>query len=158
MNVENPIDWPLVCQRDFLNLFCGDQIGEGQGRRVYEYRPDPQRLVIKVETSAGSFQNIVEWEMWNLLSNRNSKWAKWFAPCVQIGSCGTVLIQRRTQTSDRPAPRKVPEIFNDMKPENFGWLDRQFVCHDYGFNLFGHHAMHKVRLIAPRWWDDDRAW
>ncbi len=155
----DPIDRPPLCQRGFLSLFCSEQLGTGQGRYVYEYGPDPQRLVIKVETGSGSFQNIVEWETWTKLSDGNSKWLRWFAPCLRISSCGTVLIQERTQPLNRKIPMKVPDLFCDMKRGNFGWIGNRFVCHDYGWNLFGWRAAREGRLVIPRWWEgDNKAW
>lgn len=113
-----------------VQLACGQFLGEGQGRKVFECNLNPL-YVVKVENTSGSFQNICEWELWRSL--RESTHAKWLAPCERISTDGGFLIQRRTvPMDDRRRPKKLPVWMADFKPENFGVLDGRVVCHDYG--------------------------
>ena len=119
--------------RDFFASVCGDMVGQGQGREVYACAINPD-IVIKFETRARSFQNVLEHEVWEQVCHTSL--AKWFAPVVDISPCGTVLLMRRTMVP-RPGelPDKVPALFTDMKTENWGMLDGNPVCHDYGITI-----------------------
>ncbi len=135
--------------KDLLSLVVGDKIGYGLGREVYEYLPD-KSLVIKFETKAKSFQNITEWETW-----QRCQWVigihQWFAPCISISDCGTILLQKRTHTVDvLKYPDKIPAFLSDTKVSNYGFIGRQFVCHDYGTHLMMENGMTK-RMRKVNW-------
>ena len=115
---------------DLFRLVVGERIGGGISREVYEFRPNND-LIIKFDTNSRSFQNVSEWETWGWV--RGTRMARWFAPCVQISPCGTVLLQRRCEPlQKKQIPRKLPAFLCDFKPENFGLLEGKVVCLDYG--------------------------
>lgn len=134
---------------DFFKFFVGDCLGSGAGRDVYEYTQD-KSLVLKVESSAGSFQNIMEYETWQQV--QFTEQSKWFAPCVDISPCGMFLLQKRT-TPIRTGnyPTHIPTFFTDTKLENFGMLGKKFVCHDYGNNLLMMKGLSN-RMKKVVWW------
>lgn len=145
--MPDPAEWGTVVRHDFVNLFCGELIGRGVARDVYEYAIDDTK-VIKVETAAESFQNATEWQVWREVEY--TKWARWFAPCHWISPCGIVMIQSRTQPISR-APKEVPNFFSDLKLDNFGKLKGRVVAHDYGLNLLASNALGKVRMKKGSW-------
>jgi hypothetical protein len=133
-------------KRDLFHLVCGKVLGAGVARTVYEHAFDPT-VVIKVEEGAGSFQNVAEWQVWERI--QYTALARWFAPCVAISPNGSVLVQRRTRAALN-YPDKVPSFFTDIKPENFGMLDGNFVAHDYGYHLMLENGMSK-RMKKADW-------
>jgi len=127
-----------------LELFVGiDPIGEGNSRRVYTLTRDDS-LVLKIEYTGKTFHNPVEWLVWNEVKD----WPinDWFAPCIAIDSWGSALLQRRTQPFEsekdfnealrRTRGGRLPEILADTHYHNFGLLNDQVVCHDYGYHRF----------------------
>tara|TARA_B100001079_G_scaffold54245_1_gene45265 strand:- start:2836 stop:3285 length:450 start_codon:yes stop_codon:yes gene_type:complete len=149
--MTNPRDWPQTITADFIGLFCGDHIAGGVGRQVYEYALDASK-VIKVETAARSFQNVMEWETWGDLAD--TEHAKWLAPCRYISECGIVLIQDRV-TPMRPnhKRRKLPEWLTDLTTDNYGVIGDQVVACDYGLNLLINHGAFAGALRYPKWQD-----
>lgn len=134
--------------RDGFRMFCTEQIGAGIARKVFrsDLLPD---YVIKTEENSGSFQNVLEWETWREV--KDTKFAKWFAPCIEISSNGSVLVMKRTKPLTRD-PEKMPAFFTDMKRTNYGMLGRQPVCHDYGMTLLMQVGL-TTRMRKPAWWD-----
>lgn len=143
---------------DAFNLLCNDKIGSGIARVVYDSVLLPD-CVIKVEQAPHSFQNIIEWQVWQHVSE--TEHSKWFAQCRHISPCGRILVMEKT----RPAlefPEKIPAYFTDTKRENFGVSmlpdpksgkpSMRFVCHDYGCHLFHEFGMTK-RMKNAEWWD-----
>lgn len=135
--------------KDLLNIVVGDKLGFGCGREVFEFLPD-KSLVIKFEVTGKSFQNAMEWEIWQRV-----QWVKgihkWFAPCTQISSCGTILLQKRTYPKDKNKyPEKMPAFFCDTKYSNYGFINDQFVCHDYGTSLLIENGM-TSRMKKVNW-------
>lgn len=119
---------------EFATFICGDKIGSGCFRDVYEYNLDP-KCVVKIQRDLSSFNNIMEWEIWcNVLS---TEYKKHFAPCVLLSCNGRILIQRKTNpiTDEKPAPNNIPHFFTDIKNENFGWIGKDFVAHDYDYSM-----------------------
>lgn len=116
---------------DFFKLVAGRRLGSGIGREVWSCTLDPT-VVLKFETGGQSFQNVVEWELWESL--RWTKTAsKWLAPCVSISSCGTVLVQKMTEPlRHSELPKSVPVWACDLKLENWGLFEGRPVMHDYG--------------------------
>lgn len=137
---------------DVLQTLLGPLVGRGSCREVrrVSFAPD---LVIKIETSQQSFQNIIEWETWNWA--KDTKWAKWFAPCVEIAGGGCVLIQKRTEPlPDDCSILRLPDFFSDLKLNNFGRLNGRVVAHDYGLTLLTQQGlkagrMQRADLSAP---------
>lgn len=143
--------WPTL-GRDLAKMLVGAKIGFGSSRRVYEYELDKE-IVIKEEGRYGSFQNIMEWEVWQAV--KDTKYAKWFAPCITISGNGLLLLQKRVEPLPRAQyPKKIPAFFTDKKYQNFGMLGKQLVCFDYG-------TLHRYTLtqLAKKmqkadWWDE----
>lgn len=119
-----------IVGKDFVNLICGKLIGEGQYRKVFEFKQD-ETLVIKYAHEPK--YNILEYLLWEKASFTDI--GKWLAPIRWISPDCYWIIQARTQPI-RPEelPKKIPAIFCDLKPENWGLLGGRPVCHDYGFS------------------------
>lgn len=130
---------------DFFDLIAGKKIGNGVARQVFLHRQMPDH-VIKIEVASQSFQNTMEWEVWNAVQFTDL--SKWFAPCVDISPCGIVLIQKRAEGI--PAhllPKKVPSFMVDLKQENWGVIKKKPVCFDYGYtNLINRGITNHMRL------------
>ena len=116
--------------REMRSLVLGPKLGEGSARKVYLCRMNPE-YVVKVEMGGCSFQNVAEWDIWNWV--RGGSLEKWFAPCEMISTCGSILVQRRTEpVRSAELPKRVPEFLTDLKVENFGMFNGRIVCFDYG--------------------------
>lgn len=119
-----------LIHRETALLFAGHKMGAGATRNVYACHTSPD-CVIKVESASQSFDNIHEWTVWNQV--KDTKYAKWFAPCVSISPTGSVLLMKKTeQPRSNELPAKMPAFFWDFALWNFGWYDGRLVCHDYG--------------------------
>lgn len=149
------MDNPFI-NREIYGLIIGKQLGRGMSRTVYQYLLDPT-LVVKIETKAGSFQNIREWEYWN----ENKEFAPmrdWLAPCLYISPCGSVLIQKKCYPLDeKKYPKMIPHFFTDTKYQNFGLLDGNVVCFDYGNIPLSKGVIiikKKTKMVKAKWWRD----
>lgn len=148
---DNSATW-----RQAFDLLCDQQLGLGMSRTVFSSKLMPD-CVIKIEDTAGRFQNIVEWETWERV--KDTEFSRWFAECRWISGNGTILIMERT----RPAapsefPQRMPAFLCDFKRANYGMAKSKgakewFVCHDYGTNLLFEHGMTK-RLRKADWWNE----
>jgi hypothetical protein len=134
---------------DVFRMLCGERIGRGKGREVYDCAYDPS-LVVKIESGSGSFQNIIEWNTWGEAEYIPHA-AAWLAPCIKISPCGIVLVQKKTMAA-KNYPEKLPVWLTDTKRSNYGMIGRTFVCHDYGVNLMCNSGLSK-RLHKTKWWD-----
>lgn len=144
-------DWTPAVYRDFASLFCGAPLGEGIGRETYVLATDPAK-VVKIERGAGSFQNVLEWETWNELSE--TKYARYLAPCHWISPSGIVLVQTRVAPlTPEYEDVRLPEFLCDFKRSNYGVLDGRVVCCDYGTNLLINHGAYASKRRKPDWWD-----
>lgn len=129
----------VAAQREALFMLCGEKLGHGSGREVYSCSCNPG-WVIKIETNGGSFQNVIEWDTWSWAKTLPQR--KWFAPCYYISPSGVVMLQAKTETARRHTlPTKMPAFMSDFKLENFGWIGKQFVCHDYGISWAARRGM-----------------
>lgn len=137
-------------KREAFWLLCDNRIDHGMSRVVYTCTLN-RDWVVKVETTAGQFQNVMEWEVWHRV--KGTALEKWFAPCHHISSSGVVLIQSRTrQPRNSEYPDRMPIFFTDFKRSNYGLLGRRLVCHDYGTALITEHGLsHRLRKVE--WWD-----
>ncbi len=145
MNTRSPLRGPNVTEErvgehfklsiiasDFFQLMVGEFLGGGVSRGVYGCTIDPS-LVVKIETPARSFQNVVEWEAWGEIKDLKLAIRKHFAPCVTISPCGIVMLQKKTTPlTEEELPNRVPAFFTDTKLSNFGWFEGRIVAHDYG--------------------------
>lgn len=137
---------------ELARMITGEELGSGVGRTVYACTLDPS-VVIKIETRANSFQNVLEWQLWH----DHLQWCDWamplFAKPLQISPCGTVMAMQRTERP-RNLPEWVPSIWTDLKIDNYGTIDGRLVCHDYGLNLVAEHGLgKKMRVRRAAWWD-----
>ncbi len=140
-----------IVAKDFLQIVCGEFLGGGVGRGVYECLLN-EDLIIKVETAGHSFQNAMEWMVWDAVK-KDDKLSPFFAPCFSISSCGCILIMSRTL---KPEPEewetRMPAFFTDFKRDNFGMYEDRLVCHDYGFHKMLTSGT-TARLINADWRD-----
>jgi len=126
---------PLSLERTYLdsfNLLCGELLGSGISRYVYECTIDPS-LVVKVESSESRrFANVFENAFW-VDYQYMPKVAAWLAPCVKLSPDGRVLLQKRCQPlpHDYVLPEKLPAFLTDHKRGNFGLYQGRLVCVDY---------------------------
>ena len=139
----------FFCQ-DLIAFICGEHIGSGQYRDVFQYNLDP-KLVVKIQRDTDSFNNIKEFELW---CNVNyTAYEKYFAPCRWISSNGRIMLQDKTTppTKRKPPPDLIPKCFFDIKESNFGYIGKNFVAHDYDFSL-GNIDVNK-KLTFKKWKD-----
>lgn len=135
---------------DLVTSLIEKRIGSGSARDVYAILRMP--YVLKLE-KAGSFQNVMEWEMWK--EAKGTPMEKWLAPCVSISTSGRALVQHRTAPAcGRAYPDKIPTIFCDSKTQNWGVINDRFVCHDYGYNYAIERGIKGIRMKKAPWWDD----
>lgn len=134
--------------QDAFNLLCGEKIGEGIHREVFECKIRPD-LVVKVENSDFRyFANVMEQKFWDDHSSCE-KISKWLAPCEYLSPDGRILLQRRAQPARREdLPEKLPAFLCDTKIANYGIIDGRLVCVDYGMFLTSASA----RLVKANWW------
>jgi hypothetical protein len=141
--MSDPCNYVDPLKNSILTMFLGQCLGKGSSREVYELVHDAS-LVMKVETSSRTFHNQTEWLVWQEMK----EWpiSDWFAPCTDIDPYGNVLIQKRTEPFDTDRKFKaaltrtrggvIPSVLHDIHFANFGMLDGQVVCHDYGYHGF----------------------
>lgn len=133
---------------DAFNLLCGDLIGRGIHRTVFEcmIRRD---LVVKVEDSDSRyFANVLEQKFWDDHQYAATV-AKWLAPCEYMSPDGRILLQTRCEPVPRGTrmPDKLPGFLSDLKRDNFGLLDGRIVCVDYAMTT----PSPSVRLRRVDW-------
>ena len=122
---------------DAFNLLCGEKIGSGIHRDVFECRLRPD-LVVKVEQERDwrYFSNVHEMKFWS--DNRDFKRVSdWLAPCEYMSPDGRILLQKKVRIAQLTddLPEKLPAFLTDIKPENFGHLNGNLVCIDYAFTI-----------------------
>lgn len=134
-------------KNDLMETTCGDRIGRGQYRLVYECNLDPS-CVVKVEPIGTEFCNTAEWRIWDIV--KDTKHAKWFAPCVYISPNGIILIQKKTTPYKSKPPNKIPNFFADIKGSNFGVYKGHLAFHDYANNFMTEKGLSK-RMQTTEW-------
>ena len=134
----HPYEIAKNCQisLELFNALCGDYIGEGLHRIVYDCRLKPG-YVVKIEKSRETLQNFREFFLWESIMYQPEV-KKWFADCYEITTGGGVLIQKKvakiTDKNSHLIPDKIPAYLTDMKEANYGFIGKQFVCCDYAFS------------------------
>lgn len=119
-----------IIHLEAFNLLCGDLIGEGQFRQVFEHAFDPT-LVVKVEKKLGTFSNVYEFQVWEDQLYYKPV-SKWLAPCIIIAETGRVMIQKRVDPlRESELPKKLPAFMTDLKISNFGKYENRIVLCDY---------------------------
>lgn len=158
MRLENKLNIDTICDiigetdivTDIITSLCGDFLGEGTYRSTFAYALDPKKYVVKIEKESTSC-NLVEYMMWQEIEGLcgDLEWVKkWFAPVKWVSPNGKVLIMERTFEKDLKRPEKVPKFLWDVKANNFGWIGKNFVCHDYGqFYNFLHYPKGMKKAI-----------
>ncbi len=118
---------------DSFNLLCGDKLGSGIHRDVFQCRLRPD-LVVKVEIEEAwrLFPNVKEQRFWDE-NQRYKKVADWLAPCEYLSPDGRVLLQKKCDPlpTSYKLPGKLPTFLTDIKRDNFALLDGRLVCVDY---------------------------
>lgn len=140
------LEWAWDIQADLNQMLFDVRIDDGATREVYVYRPDPT-LVIKVEQES-TFHNVREHDIWFVV--KGTKWAKWFAPVRNLSPLGRALLMARTRpwrNGDPMFPRRIPDVFVDVRRCNWGILNGRWVCHDYGYSRVLAHGIRDVALI-----------
>lgn len=151
---DNSATW-----RQAFDLLCDKELGRGMSRQVFSSKLLPD-CVIKIEDTAGHFQNVVEWETWQRV--KDTEFSRWFAECRWISGNGSILIMERTRPpAPQEFPEKMPAFLCDFKRTNYGMLSPGpsrkasadfLVCHDYGTHLMFENGMTK-RMRKAEWWD-----
>ena len=137
---------------------CGELIGLGTYRNVYICKDNPQWVVKVARQRKHNISMVVNGK--NYRGNHNNKRAfhnfmemmywcenmyyekvrKWLAPCLSISMDGTIMIQERTfpnpKTPGVKIPTKLPKFLTDIRPEHFGFIGDNFVCHDYAIMIY----------------------
>lgn len=132
---------------EFIDILCGDKIGEGISREVFKCRLRDD-WIVKVEREGSWHQNIREYAIWEEVRYWK-KMSKWFAPCEYISPHGLVLIQKKvTPAYKKDLPEKIPAFFTDVKEENFGMLDGKLVCFDYGTTPISRNWSTKLKKVT----------
>ena len=135
---------------DAFNLLCGEKIGSGIHRDVYECRILPV-YVVKVEQHDHrdrNFANVLEFNFWEL-NQYNTKVADWLAPCTYLSPDGRLLLQYRVDPlpQNYVVPERIPSFLNDVKRTNFGLFEGRLVTHDYS----SHIEAVNMRLRKANW-------
>lgn len=137
----------------FVKNFCGELLGYGLYRDVYELKLD-KRFVVKIErdmsqgmfANATEFRNYVNTKEWTFFSD-------YLAPCNWISETGQIMIQAKIEfRAKKEYPKMIPAMFTDTKIENFGWIGDKFVCCDYSFIPFYIIAPGKKKMKKVKWW------
>jgi len=122
--------------RDAFDLLCGEKLGEGIHRAVYECKLRPD-LVVKVEYGdMRHFANVFEQQFWDT-NSQYKEVSRWLAPCEFLSPDGRLLLQRRCDPvpQHRKMPDMLPGFLTDHKRSNFGLLHGRLVCVDYAITI-----------------------
>lgn len=134
---------------DAFNLLCGEKLGSGIHRDVFECRLRPD-LVVKVETGDEwrNFSNVKEHAFWSDHQDYE-KVARWLAPCEYLSPDGRISLQRRVRiaTDDDVMPDQLPGFLSDIKRCNYGWIGTQLVAVDYAWTV----PAPSIRLRKVEW-------
>jgi len=130
---EHHEEFAGTISRDFFGAILGPRLGGGVFREVFRCAVDP-RYVVKFETRAANFSNVIEWETWAIARYQDA--GAWLAPCLLIGGAGSVLVQRYAEdVRFEELPDRIPRWAQDTKLENWGRVDGRVVLRDYGGTL-----------------------
>lgn len=137
------LQFPPSIHLELANFFLGDQIGRGATRTVYQHKFNSNWVVKFDIGTSRQFDNQYEWMIWNHF--KNTRWAKYLAPCIDISEAGSILIMERTEPVSK-LEGKLPDFLGDLHVKNFGTIDGKLVCHDYGNVNLIHMAEKVIRL------------
>lgn len=133
--------------KELEHFILGKKLGFGIHRDVYEYKLDTTCVIKIANDDETRAQNIIEMKIWQEIEWSDFK--KWFAPCVVVSEGGKYLIQKKIEIQENPKnyPAKIPHFFTDIKPDNFGWLGRRFVCCDYSLLIITNGITKKMKNV-----------
>lgn len=154
------MDKPFIFEEAF-NLLCGDKIGAGMSRTVYECRLH-RDCVVKVEDpDSGDRQNWLESATWDMARNFGDGPAtRWLAAIRWASPRGSILLMERTRPpsdAEFAAVEKLPCWLTDLKRSNWGMAKSRkdgkewLVCHDYGTNLALQDGLVSKRMRKAEW-------
>jgi len=125
------IGLPFAMQ-DMVRFCLGDYIAGGSSRMVFDWKFRPN-TVIKFCKADDCQSNWTEYAVWE--SVKDTKYAKWFSPVIDISPCGRFLLMEKAKEIkiEDKLPKKLPNFFTDIHTGNFGWIDNRLVCIDYQF-------------------------
>ncbi len=134
---------------EMADMLLGGFLGQGASRYVFESAMNPDH-VIKIDVS-DQHSNVAEYECWRKVSHV-PKIARWFAPAVSISRHGTIMIMEkaRTDVDTKKFPKLIPKFFDDVTPNNFGFIGKRFVCIDYSQHLLWETGM-KIEMREIIW-------
>lgn len=102
---------------DLIDFLCGEFIGEGNSRIVFECNIKPG-WVVKIEKEKDSHDNLLEYYMWKSVMYQPEK-HKWLADCGTISQNGRILLQKKakkiTDKNKKDIPEKIPTFLTDVK-------------------------------------------
>jgi len=139
---------------DAFNLLCGDLIGSGSEREVFECRLRPDLVVkVEIEKKWRTFSNAREMELW-CDSKGDEKIRRWLAPCEYMSPDGRILLMKRAApiTDKKQLLDKLPYFLWDLKPENFGIYEDRLVCVDYAY--FNYNT--RTNMVNAKWNDTEK--
>lgn len=141
---------------DAFNLLCGELLGSGIHRKVFECRIRPD-LVVKVEDNSPkyawrAFANVHEMTFWEDHTMFEPV-RRWLAPCEWMSQDGLILLQKRVSPlpRDYDLPKQMPTFLTDLKPANYGLYEGRLVCVDYSTTV----PNPSVRLKKADWTKGD---
>jgi hypothetical protein len=129
---------------DAFSFMLGEKLGEGQTRAVYDFALD-SNYVVKIAKKFPN-DNILEFEIWNLLKGKEIPESKWLAECRWLSPSGHLLLQRKT-TPIKELPTILPNIFTDIHINNFGKIGNRVVCHDYAHSIIRYIYLTKFKMV-----------
>lgn len=115
----------------------GKVLGRGCFRTVYQDKDNKdvviKKLVSKKQKGGKTYnENKIEWNFWNIV--KETKFAKYFCPCVEISKDYKYLkMVKASKIKERPKVGLPSELCNDIKNiGNWGKLNGSPVIIDYG--------------------------
>lgn len=138
-------------ETELFDFMLGEKLGYGAYRDVFVLSHDPNYVIKVAIEDRGRAVNLIESRIWQEIDL--TPVSKWFAPVRDVSLAGKYLIQKRIESLPKEQyPEKIPAFFTDTKYSNFGWLNGQFVCCDFGsFNMFRGVS---TRLKKANWWEE----
>lgn len=158
MKIDKETRWLLkklqsvgsISRNQAIKMWCGELLAKGVNRNVYELKFN-RNWVVKIQIS-NNFDNVLEWEIYKAVQYCDSQ-EKWFAESLCITESGMVLVQRRaTFPAKKEYPKLIPKFFTDMKYQNYGFINGQFVCVDYSNVLSMLFGLAPNGMRRAKWW------
>lgn len=126
------VSLPDASVQDLLAKLCGEPLGSGIDRAVYEWpwEINGWRAVVKITTGEYDFQNVAEWHLWQ---SSTANLQRYLAPVLGISPGGRCLWMAYCEPCPADLrPEKLPKVLRDLHGGNIGWLNGNPVVMDYG--------------------------